>query len=540
MVRGRRAAASRGRRARPARSSTTSRSSSAPARSWASWRSRGRVRTSCSRCSPALAHRPRELLVVDGTAVKFSHPADAIRAGLVYVPANRAEALLPQRSVRENIALPSRAREALGAHPHARRAARSVGAAIQRLQIDTRAQSEVRRLSGGNQQKVTIARWIGAGVKTLLCFDPTRGIDIRTKREIYQLLRDLAAGGAAVLLYTSELEEIQLACDRAVVIFGGRVVDELTAAEADEPTLLRAAYGLPPGAVMPRKRRGHDGARGARAAVDRVAVGAHGPRPATEGAWRSCGAAAERVGPRACWACWSSCSSSRSSSSPTTGPSASRRWPARVPAVAFAAVAQAIVVIAGGIDLSVGAVMAFANVTAAVLMERPGSSASFGVVVFVLLLGVGHRLRQRRARRHHARAGHRRDARDVVRVGRGGAAGAPSPAARARAGSRRSPPAACSSTAAQGARRPDGRRRRGLAAAPPLAPGPVAVLGRQRPAGGVPKRRPGRADEGRVVRAGRAVRGGWRPRADDDRPASARRSPRTTRSLPSPPSCSAA
>ena len=139
------------------------------------------------------------------------------------------------------------------------------GAAIDRLQIDTRAQSEVRRLSGGNQQKVTIARWIAGGVRTLLCFDPTRGIDIRTKREIYQLLRELAEAGAAVLLYTSELEEIQLACDRAVVIFGGRVVDEMPAAVADEPTLLRAAYGLPPGTLTPEQvaeeaaAQAHDG-----------------------------------------------------------------------------------------------------------------------------------------------------------------------------------------------------------------------------------------------------------------------------------------
>jgi ribose transport system ATP-binding protein len=118
--------------------------------------------------------------------------------------------------------------------------------AIEKLQIDTRAQGEVRRLSGGNQQKVTIARWIAEGVETLLCFDPTRGIDIRTKRQIYHLLRELADGGAAVLLYTSELEEVQLACDRVVVIFNGSVVAQMDAAIADEPRLMRAAYGLDP------------------------------------------------------------------------------------------------------------------------------------------------------------------------------------------------------------------------------------------------------------------------------------------------------
>ena len=129
--------------------------------------------------------------------------------------------------------------------------ARKVDKAIATLQIDTRAAAEVRRLSGGNQQKVTIARWVAGGVRTMLCFDPTRGIDIGTKQQIYQLLRDLAGGGAAVLLYTSELKEIQLACDRAIVIFHGRVVAEIPVAEADEPTLLRAAYDLKPDAPMP-------------------------------------------------------------------------------------------------------------------------------------------------------------------------------------------------------------------------------------------------------------------------------------------------
>jgi len=192
-------------------------------------------------------------LTVEGRAVRFGHPADAIRAGLVYVPADRAHALLAQRSVRENIALPFSASARTWGPIDMSAEKRRVKGAIERLQIDTRAQAEVRRLSGGNQQKVTIARWIAGGVRTLLCFDPTRGIDIRTKREIYQLVRDLAASGAAVLLYTSELEEIQAACDRAIVIFGGRIVDEMPAAEADEPALMRAMYGLAPDAPMPEE-----------------------------------------------------------------------------------------------------------------------------------------------------------------------------------------------------------------------------------------------------------------------------------------------
>jgi ribose transport system ATP-binding protein len=186
---------------------------------------------------------------VDGTPVTFTHPADAIAKGLTLVPGDRAHALFMQRSVRENIAVPLLARlRTWGAIPMRDEAAR-VTSAIERLQIDTRAQGEVRRLSGGNQQKVTIARWIAKGVETLLLFDPTRGIDIRTKRQIYALVRDLADQGAAVLYYTSELAEIPLACDRAVVIFNGRVVDVIAAKDADEPTLMRAAYGLTTQAV---------------------------------------------------------------------------------------------------------------------------------------------------------------------------------------------------------------------------------------------------------------------------------------------------
>ncbi|MGH2446348.1 MAG: sugar ABC transporter ATP-binding protein [Candidatus Limnocylindria bacterium] len=183
-------------------------------------------------------------LRVDGRPVSFGHPADAIRAGVVYVAADRAEALLMQRSVRENIALPFSTRIGSWGVIDAAAERRMVGAAVERLQIDTRAEREVRRLSGGNQQKVTIARWVAGGVHMMLCFDPTRGIDIRTKQQIYLLVRDLADAGAGVLLYTSDLNEIRLACDRAIVIFGGRVVSEIDAADADETTLLRAAHNL--------------------------------------------------------------------------------------------------------------------------------------------------------------------------------------------------------------------------------------------------------------------------------------------------------
>ena len=183
-------------------------------------------------------------LELNGATVTFHDPASAIACGINLVPADRARALLMSRSVHENIALPLIARMGKWGAIKMRAEAKRVNDAIARLQIDTRAKGEVRRLSGGNQQKVTIARWIARGVETLLLFDPTRGIDVRTKQQIYELVRELAAQGAAVLFYTSELAEIRMACDRAIVIFNGRVVDTITVADADDATLLRAAYGL--------------------------------------------------------------------------------------------------------------------------------------------------------------------------------------------------------------------------------------------------------------------------------------------------------
>ena len=97
-------------------------------------------------------------LLVDGRSLSFRHPADAIRAGLVYVAADRAEALLMQRSVRENIALPFTTRLARWGLIDLGGERERVDGAVARLQIDARAGNEVRRLSGGNQQKVTIAR----------------------------------------------------------------------------------------------------------------------------------------------------------------------------------------------------------------------------------------------------------------------------------------------------------------------------------------------------------------------------------------------
>jgi ribose transport system ATP-binding protein len=184
-----------------------------------------------------------------GKALHARHPYDAIRRGVVLVPPDRLLALLPQRSVRENVAAPRYNSPFRWGPINVRDESRRVGRAVEALQIDVRAGRQVRRLSGGNQQKVTIARWLASGFTVLLCNDPTRGIDVGTKRQVYRLLRELAADGAAIVFFSSELTELPLVCDRVLTVYAGRVTAELPGAASDEATLLQSMHGLVGGAA---------------------------------------------------------------------------------------------------------------------------------------------------------------------------------------------------------------------------------------------------------------------------------------------------
>jgi ribose transport system ATP-binding protein len=183
-------------------------------------------------------------ILVNGKKVAFKHPADAIKLGISYVPGDRKSALMPQRSIRENLALTRFRGFKNWGRIKGKEENRTVDNAIAALEIDTRAKSQVKRLSGGNQQKVTIGRWVTTGFDLLLCFDPTRGIDVGTKQQIYELIRKFADEGKSVLLFTSELREIQLTCDRAIVIYEGKVQADLANEKCDEENLMNAAHGL--------------------------------------------------------------------------------------------------------------------------------------------------------------------------------------------------------------------------------------------------------------------------------------------------------
>src|SRR6202167_3640607 len=323
-------------------------------------------------------------IVVHGQKLKLNHPGDAIAAGLVLVPANRLQALLPQRSIHENVALPLVRNPSNWGLINAGTERHRVSNAVKRLQIDTRAESQLRRLSGGNQQKVVIARWIATGFQTLLCFDPTRGIDIGTKHQIYRLLREMADAGSSVLLFTSELPEIALVCERTIVVFGGEIVAEMPASEADEETLLRAAHGLEVAPARGAVQRASVRSNGTSAIIERadnVCLSVQAPNPSSgliDKIWDAVVRYPALFGMPVLFLVFLMATVAIH---PRFDSFDAQSLAMAALPLACAAAAQAVVVISGGIDLSIGSVIAVANVLAA----RTMNEASFGGALWLAL-----------------------------------------------------------------------------------------------------------------------------------------------------------
>jgi ABC-type sugar transport system ATPase subunit len=186
-------------------------------------------------------------LELDGCRVAPAHPADAIAVGMAFVPESRKEqGLLLRRSSRENIVLPHL--DGLARTGMVDRAATRAAAvrAIERLSVTPdRPDVEVHRLSGGNQQKVLFGRWVVGEVRLLLVDEPTRGVDIGAKRAIYDVLVELAADGVAVLLVSSDTEEVLGLAHRVLVMRAGAMVAELDGEQATEDDVLRHAFAQP-------------------------------------------------------------------------------------------------------------------------------------------------------------------------------------------------------------------------------------------------------------------------------------------------------
>ncbi len=165
-------------------------------------------------------------LTLDGKPYQPASPSEAMAAGVAYVPEERqADALLHGESVRHNLSAGQAGnyfRRLLFRHGQERRdASRSIGEFLVRATSD---RQSVQNLSGGNQQKVVLARWLRQRPRLLLLDEPTQGVDIAARSEIYQLIRRATAAGTCVILVASDLEELAHACDRVAVLKGGRII----------------------------------------------------------------------------------------------------------------------------------------------------------------------------------------------------------------------------------------------------------------------------------------------------------------------------
>lgn len=184
-------------------------------------------------------------VALDGKTLRITEPQDAISHGIYLVPEDRRlSGLIVDFNVRENISLPN-----LDSYSSAKiinfgKEAKAAAEAIKAINIKTpNAEMRAANLSGGNQQKVVLAKWLTFRPRVLIFDEPTRGIDVGAKSEIYELIRGLAAKGVSVIVISSEMEEVLGISDRIAVMHEGRLTGILNRAEFSEEAVMRLATG---------------------------------------------------------------------------------------------------------------------------------------------------------------------------------------------------------------------------------------------------------------------------------------------------------
>jgi ABC-type sugar transport system ATPase subunit len=180
---------------------------------------------------------------VAGRPARVASPADAIALGIGYLGEDRAAGIVPRMTVAENVTLASLDRLARGPLLDTGQERELARGLVDDLGIRAPLDRLAETLSGGNQQKVVLARWLCSGARVLLLDDPTRGIDVGAKEDVFRLVRRLAAEGVAVLYLTSEIREARALADRVLVMAGGRIVRTVDP-EMPEEEIMAAAGGV--------------------------------------------------------------------------------------------------------------------------------------------------------------------------------------------------------------------------------------------------------------------------------------------------------
>ncbi len=182
---------------------------------------------------------------LNGERAVIKKPEQAVRLGIGFITEDRKdEGLILDFSIKENMVLPTLYSFAPKGIINEKSELDFVNMLIKRLTVKTQsAETRVGNLSGGNQQKVVIAKWVGIGPKVLILDEPTRGVDVGAKREIYQLMNELTSRGVAIIMVSSELPEVLGMSDRILVVHEGKISGELARAEATQEKIMTLATG---------------------------------------------------------------------------------------------------------------------------------------------------------------------------------------------------------------------------------------------------------------------------------------------------------
>jgi ribose transport system ATP-binding protein len=183
--------------------------------------------------------------LLEGQPVEIRSPRDAIAAGIYLVPEDRRQCgLVVDMTIRENITLPALRRFSSGGLIQFAEERRSTAEASKSMRVRTPSVEQLAmNLSGGNQQKVVLAKWISLGPKVLIFDEPTRGIDVGAKAEIYDLAQTLSNQGVAIIMISSDMEELLGTCQRIAVMHEGRITGTLRRDEASEEAIMQLAVG---------------------------------------------------------------------------------------------------------------------------------------------------------------------------------------------------------------------------------------------------------------------------------------------------------
>jgi len=185
-------------------------------------------------------------IMVDDREARLGSPAAAKSVGIALVPEDRkTEGLMLPMSIADNLTIASLSTILTGPFVDRAKESATVKRSISRLQIKIGAPDDaVSTLSGGNQQKVVLAKWLMTEPRIILLNDPTRGIDVGTKQELYRLMRELADQGAAILFYSTDYDELIGCCDRVAIMYDGRIVRQLEGDELTETNIIASSLNV--------------------------------------------------------------------------------------------------------------------------------------------------------------------------------------------------------------------------------------------------------------------------------------------------------